>query len=1211
MSSNKINPASTSDSSGVVRTPKVAVTPAPTLHGPASANTSSKSSPKTGPTPLSGVVRHSGITPASTPTESGPQILSAPHPQPPPPASPSSRPSTAASTPLLKRETSSRVAATTGSGEKGGAAPHSPLSIQLPSAASASNNNNNNNNNNAMTPAGSVKRVSLPPPIVTTAATATTTAATPASVHSATTQDESPIDDRGWDPVMDGRLRVALMHHFAEDIDEGERDANNNNNSTSHPSAFTNCVPDEMNADAAAQCEEEAHRTPTHDAFCNRYFPGEPCIEIDVEASLVNAINSAYTSTGYPFVVTAGNTRGAVYGSFVDTSNPSLSSLELPPAQSYIVAPSYTGGQSPVHGMTEMDTLLAIQWSRGDRMMTSAGSAAAAAVAASQGKSASSAAGNGGTSAAAAGGASATKRGGESPGSAPRPSSAGPAGAPHSPAVARTIAHHLTQYPEGIHGIHTSLHLRQVLIEGTLPTSQAFAPSAPINSVACAPLAVAGGSVGTAQTAAAAGGNPTGTSAAGGNEEVKSNNGGAAAAATTNTAGGGGSPTSQMPPNAEANVPPLPRPVESNAPVQHTLISASTFNHLSVYVVAHQDGKMLYTAALQSLSASIATRKVTAHQLILVGREEVHALVSDPLAAVTTKPERRTRISFANVPVSGNEAAVLFQSKTSRCVGADAARRTVSAAPVRFTVEPHLIFGNQNGDIFIFSLLQEKIVQHINFNAGTQQVSSSIASGNSGVGSKLICSPVSAIVEVQNGIEKKITSMIEYATVAKRNHRPSFESDDVPSAFTPAGATEPTHYYYPVPPSLYAVGFDNGQMLLLCVTCEGGWMLRHFNSQYFGLRPIHSIAVRVPPFWTRVWTSSLPAITKVDAKVAETKPPTTLTALVTPEQALIVHEEDQHIAAVACNGGVIALVRLPGMEIISSVAPTDYNAVGEILALQWTSTSTRHLLTPDVLVSSGEDDTMTAFQLLSASAMSAAESSYHPHNNNNGMETVSHLSSNESVLAGGRLRILEKKKFHRSWVNRLNLFPIVLPATGNAVPNMNSSNTNHSSSGGSAGRANSSAKRVACATGGGMPQYVGVCLLATSYDRRTSFWPYIFSTAEELADDGSARRSMEGSTVNGSLAVPSNGGNNNNNNANNSGDVGQDFGSGSGALLMNQLSSVATPDHYVLVDGPTAAYPLHTELVVSVAAAGGGTSFFLTTVCCRGKVKFWSMKVKV
>ncbi|KPI86143.1 hypothetical protein ABL78_4798 [Leptomonas seymouri] len=1023
---------------------------------------SSKSSSKTSMTPLSGVVRHHGATPALSPTEGGPIHSPATA------TSSASKASTDFSTP--------------------------PLSVFMPApaAATASDTVAAKRSCNASASASPSMRV--------------TPSSTPMTVP-----PKPPVGDRGWDPLIDGRFRIGLMHCVTEDIDEWQRYEDGNGGSSPHPSEPPTAAPDERSSDAAMASEAEAHRTPAHDAFCSAYRPGEPCVEVEVEASLVNAINSAYTSTGYPFVVTTGNTRGAVYGSFVDTRNPSLSSLELPPAQSYIVAPSYTGGQPSSHGLTEMDTLLAIQWGRGDRMMTAAGSAAAAAVASAQVKSA---------------GSSAAKEGkGASPSSVARPGGAGPAGTPYPPSAARTITHHLAMYPEGIHGVHTSTSLRTILVKGELPTEPALSACAPAGVTACAPLAVAGGNVG-----------------------VDTDSEEASAAATA-----------PAPANAEANVPPLPHPPESNAPVQHTLVSASTFNHLSVYIVAHQDGKVLYTAALQSLSASIATRKVTAHQLILVGREEVKALAVDPLAAVTSKPERRTKIAFADLPVAGGEAAVFFQSKTSRFVGADASRRTVSAAPVRFTVEPHLIFGNQNGDIFIFSLLQERIVQHINYSMGSQQVSASITSGNSGVGSKLICSSVSSIVEVQNGVEQKIARMLAYAMVAKRNHRSYFDSDDVPASFTQAGASEPAHYYYSVPPSLYAIGFDNGQVLLICVTCEGGWMLRHFSSQYFGLRAIQAFAVRVPPFYTRLWTGYLPAVTKQDPAAA-TAPPAPLTALVTMEQTLIVHEEEQHIAAIACNGGSIVLVRLPGLEIIASVAPTDYNAVGEILALQWTSTSTRHLLTPDVLVASGEDDTMTAFQLLPP-AMAG-----YPHHNDggNGVDASSRLPPSDSVFAGGRLRILEKKKFHRSWVSRLNMFPIALPA------------------------ASATALRS-----GGMPQYLGVCLLATSYDRRTSFWPYVFTSREDLGEDGNARPNMKGGLL---LSL---------------GDAPEFVGGGGGGgpLGLPLASMGAAPDHYVLVNGPTAAYALHTELVVSVAAAGSGTSFFLVTVCCRGKVKFWSLKV--
>ncbi|CAJ1985645.1 hypothetical protein - conserved [Leishmania donovani] len=939
----------------------------------------------------------------------------------------------------------------------------------------------------------------------TAVAVPTGTPAEPATATAATDKDGAEAEPRrrGWKPIKDGRFRIALTHHHASSDDD----------TGAALSSFTNAAPEDLSGAAAASslCEKVC-RTLSDNARCNECRPGEPHIEVCVEASLVNAINSAYTSTGYPFVVTAGSTRGAVYGSFIDLSNPSLSSLELPPPQSIVVAPSYVGDadRTPARGLTEMDTLLAIRWSRGDRIMKTAEAAPTVAVAA----------------------AAQAKQ-------TPPTIAAGAAGSPYTSVVARTIAHHLSQFPEGIHAIHSSPALRQLLVEGTLPTTLASTPSAPVNAAAHAPASASGGA-GSRSAAAAA------------------------PSTTTSTA-----PELS---NAEANVPPLPTPPQSNAPVQHTLVSASTFNHISVYFVAHQDGKLLYTAPIQSLSASIATRKVTAHQLILVGREEVDALVEDPFTPFPTMPPRRTRIAFAHVPVAGEEAAVFFASKTSRFVGADARKKTVAAAPVRFSVEPHLLIGNQNGDIFLFSLLQERIVQHLNYSAGRPSASASIASGSKGAGSKLVCSPVSCIAEVQNGIEKKVTRMVESAAMAKRNRRRSFGSDGIPTGFNAvAHAAAPSHYYYDVPPSLYAVGFDDGQMLIVGVTCEGGWMLRHLNNHHFGMRPIHSIAVRVPSFYARLWTSYLPPITFADrgskSEVAALPP---ITTLITVESALIVHEEEQLVAAISCNGGSIALVRLPGMEIISSVAPTAYNAVGEILALQWTATSPRYLLTPDILVASGEDDTMTAFQLLTQLLVNTSDWSHH-----NGNDNVSRMSSTESVPANARLRILEKKQFHRSWVSRLNLMPVVVPAaTANAKD---------------AGRSNS----------GGMPQYLGVCLVASSYDHRTSFWPYMFS--------GQQRRAGEAEGPDSANAAAS------------AWSVGEGAGSVEHAdSLMLGLTSnsvpfgtISVPDRYVLVDGPTTAYPLHPELVIDAAAAGAGTSFFLTTVCCRGKLKFWSVQVKV
>ncbi|KAG5512314.1 hypothetical protein JKF63_07839 [Porcisia hertigi] len=969
----------------------------------------------------------------------------------------------------------------------------------------------------------------------------------PAATDDCASADAQPRE-RGWDPIKDKRFRIALVHNYA-DSDDGTNVA---------PSPSTSAVAVDASDDAAAELCEEVCPTPMSDALLSQCRPTEPHIEATVEAALANSINNAYTASGYPFVTAAGNTRGAVYGSFIDLCNPSLSSLELPPRRSIIVAPRLHVGLTDdplTHSLTEMDTLLSICWSRGDRTMPSSGTASSAP--ASQGKGS---ALSGLSSSSSSNNIAAT--------------TTTTTTSPHTPAVPCTIAHHLSQHPEGIHGVHSSPALRKILVEGTLPATLASVPSAPMNAAAHAPASASGGL-------------------------------GSLRAAATDTAVAAAPPTSspligsQTVLIAKANVPPLPTPPQSNAPVQHTLVSASTFNHLSVYVVAHQDGNVLYTAALQSLSVSIATRKVTAQQLILVGREEVDALVMSPLTPHPTMPPKRTRVAFTDVAVDGEERDFFFSSKSFRFVGADARKNTISAAPIRFTVEPHLLIGNQNGDVFVFALLQERVVQHINFNGSTANPSAGASvTGKNGAGIKVVFSPVSCIAEVQNGIDVKITQMVEEASVAKHSGQSTFDSDGTPVGFapTPAGAgaaanaeVTPSHYYYRVPSSLYAIGFDDGQMLIMSVTCEGAWMLRHLNSHCFGMRPIRSIAVRVPSFYARLWTSYLPPITPAkshhnnnnnndddDATDTSAEAPVPVTTLVTAAAALIVRDEGQRIAAISCNGGVISLVRLPDMSIISSVAPTDYNAVGEILALQWTATSQHQLLLPNVLVASGEDDTMTAFQLLWQFLVSAVGSGHHHHNNNsNNDDTLSQPSSTESFVTNARLRVLEKKRFHRSWVSRLGLMPVVLPA---AIANP---------------------KDGSSLGGGGMPpQYLGVCIIASSYDRRTSFWPYLFHGVRET-------RAMDGPR---------------NTNAPFSADSVGDGAAGQRSLNSvvsipgvdgSPLDTATVPDQYVLVGGPTTVCPLHTELVLGAAAAGGGTSFFMVTMCCRGRVMFWSLRVRV
>lgn len=57
---------------------------------------------------------------------------------------------------------------------------------------------------------------------------------------------------------------------------------------------------------------------------------------------MINAIGSAYTSSGYPTIVSVGANRGSIYGCFVDLRNPQISSINFPPPHTVIVLPSST-----------------------------------------------------------------------------------------------------------------------------------------------------------------------------------------------------------------------------------------------------------------------------------------------------------------------------------------------------------------------------------------------------------------------------------------------------------------------------------------------------------------------------------------------------------------------------------------------------------------------------------------------------------------------------------------------------------------------------------------------------------------------------------------------------------------------------------------------------------------------------------------------------
>lgn len=1015
---------------------------------------------------------------------------------------------------------------------------------------------------------------------------------------------------RRWDALSDGRMRFSLHRHLKGDENDLSIMSGRNGSGRKAASAFANALPEDLAPGAAAaelEAAAAAIESPTMgggNTVVNVCADHEPRVELELKGSVINAITNAYTSSGYPSVMTAGNARGAVYGSFVDLKGPSVHTLNLPPRETIMVAPSTTTSgsannrssssskkKSTGSGNTaaaangdssKMETLMKVVWRRSERLVV--------------------------------------------PTTDRRPdgaSSSSNASLRINPATAAamnlqrptTLQQHIQQFPEGIHGRQSSPNLRALILRGAYPTTREEALAFPVVGPVTGPAAAA------------------------------SNNPLQPASQPTPPQGPSQSPSSPTS-NAESNVPPPGLLPTGGTPVQHTLVAANTFNHLSVHVVAHQDGRFLYCSPVQTLSVSIASRKVTAHQLLMMGREEVD-LVDDgegydamaasgsvgssslptpasPLGASGrsgrtgsspvglsstgssggTAPVgdpstdcvngRREKLSFQQLSVPDEMRPVLFDpSSHVEFHGADPKRRTINAALVGFQVEPLLLFGNQNGDIFLHSILEERVIQRLNFNAGLSVINSTtVIGGGGGGGGKFICSPVSVIVEVQNGLEKKLGALAQNAVLAKRNGQGSFVVEE--SVKYPHMAVNPgnrTDAYYPLEPSMFAIGFDSSDVLLMCVSCQGAWMLKRFGCGHFGLRPIQAIAPRQSSFFVRLWASYATAPTAAAATPAgsrrpsaSTSPPASLSSSATsgavkkhrshshshsqggsggsgsaPPAAstllssittLFVPDEVQHVAAISCGGGCIVLARLPGLEILSTVAMYDFNAVGEVLALAWTATCPSMLLTPDILFATGEDDTVSAFQLVSVDVIprprggavgftdtTASEGGsgalhQHPHH---------HAQHQHQPLTGG-LRILERKRFHRSWINNLAVLPLVLPVSR---------------------------------AGPGMPQYLGTALLACSYDNSTSFWPVLFANSNR-GGANSPRQQPNNSNLSGSL----------------------------------EQQQQQEEEQYLLVEGPTAACPLHNELVVATAVGGGGTSHFVASVCCRGRLRLWSTAVK-
>ncbi|KEG10222.1 hypothetical protein DQ04_04031040 [Trypanosoma grayi] len=822
-------------------------------------------------------------------------------------------------------------------------------------------------------------------------------------------------------------------------------------------------------------------------------------VEFSTKVSLVNALSGAYTSSGYPSVISTSGARPSVYGAFVELRNPSLQSVTLPPEVTVVTAAVPRRGNdastreayAPLGVNTnsgeqqqQQQPLLRVVWRRGSHLFN--------------------------TELAAQGTASPTTPRLESPKSSPvvLPKSA-----------LNSVIHHLRQYPDGIHDVQTSQRLDELLLG--LPPSP--------------PLPNSGND--------AADDNTTKRDTNDNNSTDKNKDGENVSAATS---------------TASAKIPAEEEPT-GDAPVQLTLVTASSFNHLGVYAVRHQEGRLLASVPLQTLTASLSTRKITAHYIFLLCADVDGAYVAPGASSVvlpsvlqeaerqSSKKTKQTRGPSSTSAASSSAAGMTLQFEDVQVEnrsGCDTNAMRVATLYVAF--EPYMLVGNQNGDILLFSIFERKVVQRLNYGGGA--VGATNADTAVRTQRQLVSSSVSCIAQVEYGVERRLATVIDGALSCRIRGGSSFTIPTV-------GATG-------APPSVFAVGFDNGHVLLVNVTLDGARISRHITS--FGHKVVQGIAMRVPSFFTRLWPTNTPTNSKsltlsVSQQQEEEEEYSLAPGMVTvPSEALLI-DEDTNIAAVSCDGGVLRLVRAPELEQeVCRTTALRSNAVGDFLALQWVPSCADAVLRPDLLIGTNEDDSITAYQLHQlggngtwgptqgmhsyfeevessvAAAVAAATGGVSPHF----CHDRSPLTSSQGVRDG--LVFLTRRNFHRSWVSDL------------------------------------------CA----LPLPDGYLLTATSYDSRTSFWPLPYrslaptpslclSPPPPLALDPFLQQCFSGCIV--------------------------------------QDVSVATGDPQTvggwdLSAEPAAAVTLHADPTVRCTIGGAGKSFFLVSLCLRGRLKFWEVK---
>ncbi|RNC50077.1 hypothetical protein TcCL_ESM12900, partial [Trypanosoma cruzi] len=179
-------------------------------------------------------------------------------------------------------------------------------------------------------------------------------------------------------------------------------------------------------------------------------------------------------------------------------------------------------------------------------------------------------------------------------------------------------------------------------------------------------------------------------------------------------------------------------------PVQLTLVTAGSFNHLTTYAVRHQEGKVLAAVPVQTIVASSSMRRITAHCPFLLGMDVSEnyvapALLTEGERKVLQKEEpkqpKKQFMSFKSTKSSERAKAegleLRFEEIQVEGVISDG-KNAVSVVSQCVAVEPFILIGNRNGDLLLFSIFEGKILQRLNY-------SGAVKGGTSGDSTSAIC----------------------------------------------------------------------------------------------------------------------------------------------------------------------------------------------------------------------------------------------------------------------------------------------------------------------------------------------------------------------------------------------------------------------------------------------------------------------------------------